>query len=62
MTVHELNRAQLIELKQYYLTETRDAVSWGDLADADEIITDAVIYEYFSGCYFSPDDFTGGEA
>lgn len=39
MTVHELSRDQLIELKQHMLCE-QGSPSYGELADADELISD----------------------
>lgn len=65
MTVYDLNRDQLVELKQHYLTEQMDArgesPSWGELADADEIISDEEIYDEYAGTIFSPDDFSSSE-
>lgn len=61
MTVQELNRDQLIELKQHYIDEKNQEVgqgtSWGELADADELISDKEIYAAYE-CYdFVNDDF-----
>ena len=58
MTVYDLNRDQLIELKQQYLTNfSGEEPSYEELADADEIITDEQIYRYCGDMEFSPDDF-----
>lgn len=61
MTVYDLNREQLIELKQAYLTQQYDergeSPSWGELASADEIISDDEIYEAYAGTDFVNDDF-----
>jgi hypothetical protein len=61
MTVRELDRGQLIELKQAYITEKNDEVgqgtSWGELADADDIISDKEIFDRYDGYTFSNDDF-----
>ena len=72
MTIHELNRDQLSELKANYLVELAnegtfaevvgvdyDAPSWGDMANADEIVPDDVIFEQYAGTEFSEDDFFG---
>ena len=61
MTVQELNRDQLIELKQAYITAKNDEVgegtSWGELVDADELISDKEIFAAYD-CYdFGNDDF-----
>lgn len=62
MTVLELTREQLVQLKQNYLTDhlldVEDRTpSYGELADADEIVPDAVIFEAEAATIFSPDDF-----
>lgn len=61
MTVYDLNRDQLVELKQRYLTEEFSArgeePSYADLADADNIISDEEIYTEYNGTDFSMDDF-----
>ena len=62
MTVYELNRDQLEELKANYLMEKTDergeSPSWGDLADADNIISDHEIFAVYDGTEFSNDDFS----
>lgn len=62
MTVYDLNRDQLEELKQHILCERYDergeTPSWGELADVDDIISDEEVYEEYGGTYFSPDDFS----
>lgn len=61
MTVNELNRDQLIQLKQNLLMERMDAngewPSWGEMADADSLISDEDVYDEFSGIEFTKDDF-----
>ncbi len=57
MTTHELNRDQIIELKIAYLCLTQENVSYGELVDADEIVSDQTIHEYYAGTDFSDDDF-----
>lgn len=61
MTVQELNRDQLIQLKQQMLMERMDAEgdspSWGELTDADSLISDEDVQNQFSGTIFTPDDF-----
>lgn len=62
MTTYDLDRDQMTVLKGSYLdqhlieTEGRSA-SYGELADADEIVPDEVIHEAYAGMYFSQDDF-----
>lgn len=70
MTVHDLNRDQLIHLKCCYMDELADEgtfreimgcdcdePSWGHLANADTIIPDEVIYEHYAGISFVEEDF-----
>ena len=57
MSVYELNREQLHELKVDYLLMKQESVSWGELADADSLVSDETIYEEHAGTEFVPDDF-----
>lgn len=62
MSVTELNRDQLYDLNQQYLinylSEVEDrSPSWGELADADEIVPDNIIFEAYDGTCFEEDDF-----
>lgn len=70
MKVTELNTEQIVELKQHYMTELvnegtfaevmnrdYDEPSYGDLADADELISDDFIFEHYDGIDFVQDDF-----
>lgn len=60
MTVRDLNREQLNELKQNYavqLVETEgEEISYGELADVTEI-PDEVIFNHYDGIIFADDDF-----
>lgn len=58
MMVTELNREQLEQLKQSYMTQSNDCgISYGELADADNLISDSVIFEYYDGINFGEEDF-----
>lgn len=70
MTYSELTREQIIFLKCAYMSELvnegtfaevmgvdYDEPSYGDLADADELIPDDVIMENYGDMEFSKDDF-----
>lgn len=62
MTVSELSNDQMLELKQDYLTQHLLEVeertpSYGELADADSIVDNAIIFEQYDGVDFSEDDF-----
>lgn len=50
MTVHNLNRDQLIELKQAMLCEI-DSPSYGELAEADSIVSDKDVFAYVGTLY-----------
>ncbi len=64
MCFDELSRDQILELKQALLTQRLDEqgedVSYGELANADELVSDAEIREEYDGYIFSPDDFSCG--
>ncbi len=62
MKVTELNREQLICLKERYLCDWYDSIgdtpSWEELANADDFVADETIFYYFEGTEFVPEDFT----
>ena len=71
MNVTDLTRDQLVELKQSYLYQLADEgtfaevlnvdydePSQGDLANADEIVPDDVIFEQYAATDFYNDDFS----
>ena len=57
MSVYELSKNQLIELKQNYLCEVQENVSYGELCDADNIVSDEEIFQVYSCMDFSSEDF-----
>lgn len=58
MSVKELNREELIELKQnYYCNELGNNASYGELADIDNIVTDEEIFNFYDYVDFVKDDF-----
>lgn len=70
MRVTELSRDQLVELKQNYLSELADEGSYAevmdcdydepsywDLANADDIVPDDVVFRNYDGVSFVTDDF-----
>lgn len=57
MTVMELSREQLQQLKQRHLMEKGAALSWGELASIDEVLSDKEIFEAYEGVNFVEDDF-----
>lgn len=63
MTVEELSKSQLTELKQRYYTEKLgdEGVSYGELANIDNLVTDKEVFDYYEGFSFSEDDFAKEE-
>lgn len=70
MNVTELNREQLTFLKQAYMTQLADEgafaevfevdydePSYADLANADELVPDDVIFDHYKGTDFVEEDF-----
>ena len=60
MNAQELNREQLISLKQAYLCEVVNfcgETSWNELADADSLVSDTEIFSYYDGVKFCEEDF-----
>ena len=61
MTVRELNREQLIELKGRYIddrnAENGDGTSYQGYAEADSIVSDDEIFAAYEGTEFVEDDF-----
>lgn len=58
MTVYELNRDQLEELKQrYYMDHVNENPSYGELAEIDDLVSDEEVYEEYAGTDFVVDDF-----
>ena len=71
MTVHELNNEQMTELKQRYLMILADEgtfaevmgvdydePSWGDLANAGELVPDDVVFRQWEDTEFVDEDFS----
>ena len=57
MSINELTREQMTELKQNYYCEQHDDASYGELADIDLFVSDDEITEVYGNTEFSPDDF-----
>lgn len=61
MDVRDLTREQLDELKQRMICDRNDekgeGTSWGELANAGDLISDADVFERYEGVNFSEDDF-----
>lgn len=57
MTIQQLNKEQILQLKQAMLTEQSDTVSYGELLHADQLISDAEVTLRFYGVEFTDEDF-----
>lgn len=58
MSVKELTREQLIELKQnYYCNVLNNNASYGELANIDSLVSDTEIFNEYEGITFVNDDF-----
>jgi hypothetical protein len=57
MTVRDLNRNQLSELKANYLNEKNSSVYWSEICDADSLVSDEQIISEYGNTIFSEDDF-----
>lgn len=62
MTFDDLSEEQMLELKQRILTERNEqrgeGTSYGELADADDLVSDEDAKDWAEGMEFSPDDFS----
>ena len=62
MTVYDLSRAQLIQLKAaYYDQQHPEGVRYGLLAAVDDLVSDDTILAEYAGVDFVEEDFQGEE-
>lgn len=62
MSIYELNREQMGFIKanwldNYLMEHENRNISWGEMAEADTIVPDSIMYEEYDGTYFVEDDF-----
>lgn len=57
MSVKELTREQLTQLKEQYYIERNENVSYGELADIDNLVSDNEIFEEYGHITFVAEDF-----
>lgn len=57
-SIFELTREELTEVKTRYYCEINDNVSWGEIANIDELVTDEEIFEEYDEYFFVDDDFS----
>ena len=57
MNIKELTKDQLSQVKQSYLCERNESVSYDDLVNADELVSDETIFNEYANIAFTEDDF-----
>lgn len=61
MPIQELSPTQLEQVKQRYYIEKQEAagepVSFGDLMQINELVSDEEVFDAYSGTVFTEDDF-----
>jgi len=57
MSYKELNRDQILALKQSYLVRTQDSVSYNELAEADNLVSDEELEQEYKNVNFVEEDF-----
>lgn len=57
MSYKELNRDQILTLKQSYLVRTQDSVSYNELAEADNLVSDEELEQEYKNVNFVEEDF-----
>lgn len=57
MSYDELNRDQILALKQNYLVRTQDNVSYNELAEADNLVSDEELEQVYKNVNFVEEDF-----
>lgn len=66
MKLSDLTNEQRLELKQEIVKDRNEHIgegtSYGELANANELVDDEVLEEAYNGTEFSPEDFSCGEA
>ena len=57
MLLKELNENQIHQLKEQILLENNESISYGELVNADSLVSDLEVEERFGGITFVPEDF-----
>lgn len=57
MNLSDLNDKQKLQLKENILVGKSESVSYGELLNADILVTDAELEEHFGGTNFVDEDF-----
>ena len=59
MSVYDLNKTQLRQLKETYYTEKHANVSYGELANIDSLVSDEEVFKAYDCTNFVEEDFRG---
>lgn len=57
MDVRELNSEQLEKLKVNYYAERNEDMSYGDIVDINNLVSDKEVFEEYAGTIFTEEDF-----
>ncbi len=57
MTVNELSRNELIELKQRYYSEKEENVSYVEISVIDKLVSDEEVFSAYGNIEFTEEDF-----
>ena len=57
MKLQDLNREQIIQLKQRLYCEKNENASYGELAEIDNLVSDEELKEEYGDTYFVDEDF-----
>lgn len=57
MDVRELNREQPEELKVNYYAERHEDMSYDDIVDINNLVSDKEVFEEYAGTMFTEEDF-----
>ena len=57
MSYDELNRYQILTLKQNYLVRTQDNVSYNELVEVDNLVSDEELEQEYKNVNFEEEDF-----
>jgi len=57
MTVYELNRDELTELKLHYYSKSHPDYSYSEMASINSLVSDKEIFEEYDNTTFTQDDF-----
>ena len=57
MSIYDLNREQLSQVKAAYLNDRSNGLYWSEICDADALVSDEQVMNEYGNTIFSEDDF-----